>query len=227
MSKFKPWALSLGLVIAVMWLPSCVRKKPTSHVTSAGLMMGGFRGVEAVDRAIQGRIDPYGFFRLNQYLLYSSDLVGLMGGYPTFTLGTTTTLENITPNAVNTMLWKIAMSSLTESLAEKICSKDNVTSILDGTFVSVATPICNQPVTAVTVDQLRSLWLRVMRFDAPETEVQAWIDDVIAAKNAAPTTAAVKTIDLSVQQSDVDERKSFLSELLLSIFMNPYFLLEH
>ncbi|MCX6129310.1 MAG: hypothetical protein NTX25_09650, partial [Proteobacteria bacterium] len=139
-----------------------------------------------------------------------ADLESLMGAFSEI-IGHSSQ-ESATPNAVNSLLWQIAMEGQAKDLAEMVCLPSSI-SLLQAEFYNPAHNLCSDPVNLLSAGQdLEDLWLAIARYDAPEAEMRAWIADEQAEDGILASASSGK------------ER---VSQLLQSIFLNPYFLLEH
>lgn len=198
------WVSMSSLLVA-----SCKQRSDDSELQSAGRRVGSFKGLAAVETTIKGRIMlPNSYFDLAQYLGDSSEdglpsLLGAYDGRPG-----SSSLQNATPNAVNTMLWQIVMDGAASAIATKACSGGNE---LETHFKQAAKKICDWPTGADDRAQtLREFWLDLMRYDAPQAEMEAWVGQMTASGGSVATL----------------QGQALVKDLTQSILMNPFFLLE-
>lgn len=189
---------------------SCKHRGNDSELHSGGRRIGSFKGLATVQMTIKGRLYlPSTFFDLKSFLGDYSDegLTTLLGAYDG--RSGSSSLQNAAPNAVNTMLWQIVMDGAASQIAEYACV--NNYPLLDTHFEQVANKVCKWPSGADDRAQtLREFWLDLMRYDAPQAEMEAWV---------AQMTAPSGTVDTL-------KGEILVKELTQSILMNPYFLLE-
>lgn len=174
-----------------------------AQAMESGLQVGALRGFAATEMMIKSRLTLPNIhvFNLAQFLNASSGdgITLLLGGYQGN--AGSSTLRNATPNAVNMMLWRIALSGAAAKIANQACNQDAYG--LKPHFVTAAAKLCTPPEDpAVRVAALKEIWLATMRYDAPKAEMDAWL--------ASPTTASAD-----------------LKGVLESIFLDPYFLIAH
>ena len=212
-----------------------------SNVAEAGLQVGGLKGAAVIEATIRNRIflPNVNYYYLGSYVgdFSANGLLSLLGGYSA-TLGTSS-LKNATPNSVNMMLWRIAMIGSAKFLGGLAC-KPNVETLLNPHFFAASHALCSAAIASgmagnasgadagsgsgadaglgsTTISQaeretlLKNFWLAVMRYDAPQTEMTAWIDEMGKAGSPLDTMPA----------------DQLLPYLMQTILMNPYFLVLH
>jgi len=206
--KFKLVAFFLVSMSSLLAI-SCKQRDENSDLASAGRRVGSFKGLAAVETTIKGRIMlPTSYFDLAQFLGDSSEdglpfLLGAYDGRPG-----SSSLQNATPNAVNTMLWQIVMEGAASTIAVKSCSTGNE---LEPHFKQVAKKICDWPTGSDDrAKTLREFWLDLMRYDAPQAEMEAWVGQMTASGGSVATL----------------QGQALVKDLTQSILMNPFFLLE-
>jgi hypothetical protein len=176
---------------------------------------GGFRGYEAVNAAVRGRLIDQaapngGDFNLSFYLGDDSgNLARLLGGFEGGDF------RNGAPNSLNMLLWYIGMSSFADDVAAAVCDAHSPL-IADGSItlspdaVAAMTPACalpDDPDTRAAV--LQTLWLTTVAFDAPRAEFAEW-----AAGLGSPEATAGAP------------GRTVLAKLLTGALLDPYVLLE-
>jgi len=206
MKRTKVAFILLGMSLMVV---SCKHRGEDSELQSGGRRVGSFKGLAAVQTTVKGRIMlPTSYFDLAQFLGDSSDdglpaLLGAYDGRPG-----SSSLQNATPNAVNTMLWQIVMDGASALIATKACSGGIE---LETHFKQVSKKICDWPTGADDRAQtLREFWLNLMRYDAPQAEMEAWVSQMTASGGVVTTL----------------QGQALVKDLTQSILMNPFFLLE-
>lgn len=180
-----------------------------SELQVAGRKVGTLKGLEALRDQMRSRLFPAGSSReldLRKFLSEdpeeSAGLSFLLGAFNQ--IAGYSFQERATPNPVNAFLWEIVSEGISNELAVEICS--GTKSTFEPKFFSAALALCktSDPTAA------RNLWMSVMRYDAPEAELNLWMQEESAADG--------------ILQVEKDEAR--LAALLHSIFMNPYFILE-
>ena len=189
-----------------------------STLEDAGVEIGGLKGAKVIETIVKGRMlsaDGGKDFLLTQFIGDPNEkgLASILGGY-TGSLSDSS-LVSVTPNTVNVILWHLTMRRLAEhfaTLVDAAITTPISPSPLNDQYMAAAKPFL-APLPASAIERrplLKNLWLSVMRFDAPQTEMNAWIE-AVAAESAF------------VQLSPKDA----LAILLETIFEDPYFLLAH
>jgi hypothetical protein len=174
-----------------------------------------FKGYTEINRVLKERVAKPGGFELGQYLGENSSepspagLLSLLGTY----LGGDTSAEfrNGDPNAMNMILWYIALSRFASDVGSR-CGPTPTAGApqLLPDFVTALTPICGWPAASAKTDQaLYALWMSLLDFDAPDSEFQAWKDFV--------------TTDPQIAQASGPQAAA---ALILAALYNPYFLLR-
>lgn len=203
----------LSIVLSWIVLSACSpASEPTSEPKVGGRATGSLRGLEALEDTINERLflprsETIG---LRRYLGdESSGLVALLGA---FTEVTGFSIQRrAVPNAVNTFLWQKVSAGAADDLAARACQA-SAGSLVE-TFYRAAHTLClaRDPKAPETRQAMESLWMSLARFEAPEAERDMWISDELG-------------VDGIVATSEGQER---VAELVQSILMNPYFMLEH
>jgi hypothetical protein len=203
--------LGIAFVLCLSFFACKRRSTPESDLFNNARPVGSYKGVAAVENIIRQRIWKEDYFRLGSYLGDSGDdgISLLLGSYD----GATglARLHNPTPNPVNTMLWAILMDKFAAEVVHLLC-QGGVDPRIEYHFGQAAIYFCdNTDITEDDSKRLQALWLRVMRYDAPQSEMQAWISEVQSNRG--------------VFASKLEHRK--IKTLLQSLLMHPYFLLSH
>ena len=176
-----------------------------------------FKGYTEANRLIKERIaDSTNGFELGKYLgepvaePSATGLLALLGTY--IGSGTDAEFRNGDPNAMNLILWYIALSGFATDVASHCATTPNPGAPnLLATFETALKPVCAWPADSAKTDAVpQALWLALMEFDAPETEYQAWkqyfVSDPVLSQATAPKA---------------------LSAMILAALYNPYFLLRN
>ena len=106
------------------------------------------------------------------------------------------------------MLWQIVMEGAAKDISQSACGGGFD---LETHFKQTAKTICDWP--AGTEDHgktLREFWLDLMRYDAPQAEMEAWVDQMTASGGPVSTL----------------QGQALVKDLTQSILMNSFFLLE-
>jgi hypothetical protein len=145
-----------------------------------------------------------GSFFLNGLL----ELLGVYAGSSSFD----SSFRNGNPNVINTVLWHILFSGLSEDIG-KLCvesaSPNPLLHITQDSFRSALQPLCSWPSPASrSNDALLAFWLALMSFDAPIEEFDSWREFF-----QGPT----------YEQASASEAVAAMS---LAILDNPHFLLR-
>jgi hypothetical protein len=202
----------LALISALFTGGGCARSRDqASSIKATGNRIGYLRGFSRIDQIAKSRLlelEPGGFLDIGSLLeggSFSSDLVGfrlLLGGFgPESARGA---FENGAPNAVNIFLWQVVLGRLADGLAKGACDGSGSVALSFG-LAAIRTDALNslKPLCAGThaSAELQSLWTLVMGFEPPAAELDAWL--AVFADKPVP-----------------------LADLLRSLFLNPFFLLE-
>jgi hypothetical protein len=176
-----------------------------------------YKGYTEANRVIKERIAlSTGGFELGKYLgepvsePSATGLLSLLGTY--IGSGTDAEFRNGDPNAMNLILWYIALSGFSTDVASRCLAQPNpgAPSLIPA-FQQAMAPICAWPAASAKTDQaLYALWTAVMEWDAPDTEFQAWKDYILN--------------DPELSQADAPKA---LSAMILGALYNPYFLLRN
>ncbi len=182
-----------------------------SAAQAAGPGAAEFRGYMKVNDLVRERLLERGSdFELSQYLGQSYDpfgtnLLDLLGTHKSGFAGGR--FRNGTPNSLNMLIWHMLFSKLATDVS-LLCTGEAVLPFSVG-FRKAAAPFCEFPFRMANWDdQLFTLWLTVMNFDAPLTEYQEWRKFWIS-----PQASALRGPEA-------------LEWMVLSIVNNPYFLLR-
>ena len=205
-------SLIAGTLFALMIsLAGCRKHGQGSELASSGRRIGHYKGITVVDSTIKQRIVVRsGYFDLLPFLDSFSleGLPALLGAYDG--RPGNSTFQNAAPNAVNTMLWEIVMEGAATAIAEEGCSSR--LGWLESHFRQVVKTICDWPAaTADHSETLREFWLALMRYDAPQAEMEAWVAQMSILPVGSETTLTGVPL---------------VKDLTQSILMNPYFLFE-
>lgn len=162
-----------------------------------------FKGWAAVSRELSTRLaSPGTSLNLHQFVP-ADDLDDLLGTWYRF--GDEHTFQNGSPNSVNMVIWRIALSGFAKSVAGS-CESPRLT--FHQRFLTTLKTLCRWPAAEAKADAvLLEFWFSVMGHNAPETEYVAWREFFRTTYAHRP---AAETIDA----------------MTLAITMNPYFLLH-
>lgn len=190
------WILVLCLMAA------CGQKSESpSELMAEGRQIGSFRGLVQIERLINDRL-----YRADRPLMIN----GILGQDLNFLLGSFTggtgisQREGANPNPVNVLLWEILMDDTAQMIVGGIKAEE-----LDESFQSAAKELFALNREDDASDELRDFWHIFMRYDAPETEREAWV-------------AAMQS-----SGSDFKTEENPKRSVLQSLLLHPYFLLEH
>ncbi len=173
---------------------------------------GQFYGYTKTNQRLRNRLFPADSrFSLRRYLggedTQLTELLGYSAGN-----GLNQDFRSGRPNAVNMTIWYIALQGLADELAT-FCYRNETefpaTSFLRPEAESDFQPICAWPAPeAKTETSLLKFWHRLLAFDAPRSEFEAW--STFVSKEFADT--------------DVHEA---LPKMVLAALYNPHFLIAH
>jgi len=171
------------------------------------------RGYVAVNQVLAARLfKPGSAFYLGHYLdedtgeSQGDDLLALMGTYDT-----NSQFINGTPNGINTLLWYLAFTGLSDDLGA-VCDppgqQPDVLALLDPEVEKMLEGLCAwKDPTVRTADKLQALWIQFLGFDAPYEEFEAFRDFMLG---LGPESG-----------------HQTVSDATFVMLMNPYFLLRH
>jgi hypothetical protein len=162
-----------------------------------------FKGWAAVSRELSTRLASPGT-ALNLYqFIPAIDMDDLLGTWYRF--GDEHTYQNGSPNSVSMVIWRVALSGFSKSVADS-CGAPRL--VFHERFLTTLRTLCRWPAAEAKADAvLLDFWFSVMGHNAPEAEYLAWRDFFLTTYAQRP---AAETIDA----------------MTLAITMNPYFLLH-
>lgn len=183
-----------------------------SCFSRAGNESSEFYGYTRIDQKIHERIlKKYSVYELGRVFDESFDekrfgIIDLMGVYHSPGVQFKSKFHHAHPTGISSMLWIVSLNAFAADLAKTCGSKGPLKTELRKEFSMVLTKFCSGQLNPDTVDlALESLWQSVMAFDAPfseYSEFKIYFRSQILAKNAT------------------------LQDVLLAMFLNPYFLLK-
>jgi hypothetical protein len=209
--------LALAAVSACDRAPVAPGPGEVSTTASGGRRVGGFKGYVVIDQQLRQRVvsPDRADLHLSRYLGSYNDefsgLVALLGGFAG--PGGSSEFRNGDPNAMNMLLWELALGALAGDIA-KNCAPPLAegTVPLSSSFAARLAPLCSWPdASAKTEANLQALWTGLMGFSAPPTEFAAWRDYFLGADSPYAQTPAAEAVEA----------------MLTGIMLNPHFLLEH
>jgi hypothetical protein len=162
-----------------------------------------FKGWAAVSRELSTRLAPPGKPLDLYQFIPAIDMDDLLGTWYRF--GDEHTYQNGSPNSVSMVIWHVALSGFSKSVADS-CGTPRLG--FHQRFLTTLRTLCRWPAAEAKADAvLLDFWFSVMGHNAPEAEYLAWRDFFLT--NYAQRRAS-ETIDA----------------MTLAITMNPYFLLH-
>lgn len=217
-SKQVPAAfLSLFLCLA------CTSKNPSARTTSEGKPVGGYKGLIAINQILQLRLltpdaaAPQ--FSITRYFGQPSGeptglaiLLGAYGGEDAHR-----TFQNGTPSPMSMLLWQMILTSLAEDIARSCDQEGGPRSLGDifpynQNFITHLKPLCSWPSPAAKNDShLLGLWLALMGYDAPREEYESWKEFFLSPESPFSSSSRTEAI----------------LAMARTIFLSPFFLLEH
>lgn len=176
------------------------KKKPENH--------GAYQGYYLTNDIIKERIINDDTFDIAQYIADDGDesMALLLGGASGN--GLENGIKNAQPNAVNTLLWYFVAAGVAYEAA-LFCEDESNEVEFHAEFTNALLPICNSDPDKISNDDLNDLWTKVMRYDAPEAEQNAWRDFVRS----------------DIQASRIQTRSSIIQEMVIAMLYNPHFLI--
>lgn len=172
-----------------------------------------FIGGGALDmRLSQTVFQTQGQSMVVKYLDDNTALFSLMG--ERVTAGNQSRMENVQPNAVNTMIYHMVLMGLARDLAD-VCERRQSTSILvrdtplQQQLQGILFELCTLDFKG-DAEALESLWWQVMGYEAPDEERVEWL----------------RFARTHLTSNDVVERKSWIIDLFSALFFHPFYVLE-
>ena len=180
-------------------------------VDASSTPKGQYRGYYAVERHIQSTVLDAAVardFRLSRYVADDHDSIyPLMGAYQSE--NGTTTFINGDPNNMNFVIWHVAISSLARDVS-RLC-RTQIGTGLSQEIKDILLHLCQWPENYARDEVwLQRLWLQVMGYRAPESEMQSFVSYFLSE-------------DMPYYQSDAEE---VIEAMMVAIMLNPYYLLE-
>ena len=212
--QLKVWRTGLAIAVVATMLTGCAATGgDRSAVASAGVSVGQLKGYKNVNAQVRTRLfEPASAtnVQLSALLPGGSSLQTYMGA---FSAGDGE-LINATPNAVNTMLWDLALTALGDRISQLCATPSSNTIALPGAQAVLKTDLaaalhglCADGLAGSSDAALDLIWTRVIAFDGTDEEEQAWM---AFAKQSAPVAA---------------DKKPWIRGILRAMFLNPYFLI--
>jgi hypothetical protein len=208
------WGISLSVLSFDV---GCSRVTETSDVKASGVPVGGYKGYAATQKIVATRLfdgarDSFSFI---PYLGNGISLLKLLGSFEN--LGSTSSFENSTPNAMNMLLWQIIFSGLSKDIAKScgdssIIIGENLKFNYNSNFANRLGALCTWPdAKAKSEANLLNLWLAVQGFDAPRQEFESWRNFFLSPDSPYANATYQEAI----------------KAMLMTMFLTPDFLLEH
>jgi hypothetical protein len=170
----------------------------------AGAQTSQFKGWYVVTNELSTRIAPKGAPLDLDRFLPAEDMEDLLGTW--FRFGGEHVYQNGLPNSVNMVIWHVALSRLSKSMA---ASCKNPEFAFHPRFLATLRKLCAWPAQEARSEEvLFEFWLSVMGYSAPEEEFIAWRDFFL--HSSYRNRPAGETVDA----------------MTLAITMNPHFLLH-
>lgn len=180
-------------------------------VSAASLLterhVGQYKGKKQISKEISVRFFQHAdAFDVNEYLNNETGLGDLLGAY--IQEEGVSRYKNGKPNGINVVLYHVIFSKLSRNLAS-VCTGDSpIEEALKESFKKALQELCAWPEKSVRNEKaLKNFWLLTMGYEAPQSEFEAWKSFIL--ENYSKRSA-----------------KDSIEAMTLSIFMNPYFLLE-
>lgn len=209
----------VALTLASSFLGCSLKQRiPESTVKEAGGTVGQFRGYLAINNQLRARlfsVDTSPAFNLGRYFNENNDsmrgLSAMLGGFQSNS--GTSEFQNGTPNAMNTLLWQLALDGLANDFS-RVCTQGSGMGIgsakLDATFASRISRMCTWPAEdAKSPSAMLDIWMSIMGFDAPESAYEDWQASILAQNSVVLSMTGAKAV----------------RSVLLLAFLDPHFLL--
>jgi hypothetical protein len=178
---------------------------------AAGPGEAEFRGYVRTNNLLRERLfKPGSDFELGAYVGqhyagYGTNLLDLLGTQKNGFAGGR--FRNGIPNSLNMLIWHMLFTRLSADVAHLCAGSANLD--FNASFASAVLPLCGFPIgQAVWDERLFQLWLKVIAFDAPLAEFEAW--RAFWTSSAAAGLSGPEAVEW----------------MMLSLFNNPYFLLR-
>jgi hypothetical protein len=181
------------------------KQEAVADAPSQNLVIGPMRGYAETNRIVNERLfDAPDTVELASYFeepatdvasALQPQLRELLGGFDGD--GLRTGIKNAEPNAVNMLLWYLAVDGLANDLAGA-CDGGGLKSTADAAL----TKLCADPAP----EDYQALWRQVMASDAPASEERDW--------------------QQFAQTIDAPEPRAKVQQMLVAMMFNPYFLLK-
>jgi hypothetical protein len=214
--------MSLGIVGC-----SQISRKPketTSHLNVGGNRVGQFSGIFSINQKLQTRLlestqanqNFHAGIYLNPSRQYRVEgLENLLGAFEGE--GINQGFRNGNPNAMNMLLWQIIGFGFANDMAAS-CSNQMVPEYFNNRykfkidFAKRFNVMCRWPDPEVKNEStLLDFWLAFISYDAPKAEFDAWRD--LFLDPASPFAQVSPDVAISA--------------MVRTMFLNPYFILEH
>jgi len=166
---------------------------------SAMAQSAQFKGWAAVSRELSTRLAPEGQSLDLDEFLPSRSMDELLGTWTTF--GTEHRFRNGAPNALNMMIWHVALSGFAKAVGQS-CTTPRLP--LHRRFVAVLRKLCAWPAPAAKDEGvLLAFWTSVMGYSASAEEYAAWRDFFLReyANQPAADTIAAMTLAITINPS--------------------------
>jgi hypothetical protein len=166
---------------------------------SAMAQSAQFKGWAAVSRELSTRLARQGQSLDLDEFLPSRSMDELLGTWTTF--GTEHRFRNGVPNALNMMIWHVALSGFAKAVGQS-CTTTRLP--FNRRFVAILRKLCVWPAPAAREEGvLLAFWTSVMGYNASEEEYAAWRDFFLAeyADQPAADTIAAMTFAITMNPS--------------------------
>ncbi|MGQ0506025.1 MAG: hypothetical protein ACT4TC_11985 [Myxococcaceae bacterium] len=197
--------------VATPTVPTLAPDEPTAPKPDA--VSAQYRGYVAMNEVIRSRVSTSPTFELAFYLgsrgFSLTPLLGQWDGQ-----GIRNSFRNGKPNAMSFLIWRTAFEGLGKDLAANCPGQPPlpVGSLLKPRpeVTALLAKLCTWPsAEARSEETLNEAWRLFARYDAPDDERTAWRESF---QSAAYDSASVEEV---------------LSDLSVTVFMNPYVLLDN
>jgi hypothetical protein len=207
------------IILASLVLVACSQEKATSELAVGGSRVGYFKGVEALTtqmRATMVSPEDRHFFDFRIFVdgddSFDSGLSDMLGSVKT--INGQSKMQNNIPNGINMLLYDLSLAKLGEAIAANCLRNGNYeietpyySPVMHTHYAEAVIAACKY---SGDTNHLESLWFGTMGWGAPEAELTSWKEFVEKNKNYFMSLSPEKRV----------------AELLQSIFLNPYYLLE-